>query len=124
MKTSNRILLVAALCFMAFAAVQIIDGYRQVRHQREVLRPVLEQIDSSDIRVIRMVRTNDNYVVSNHSDDYAGDNTRLIRFVRCHPDASTLRIEGDTLVVTHEGRVVVSFPSATIVERDSAAKEL
>lgn len=122
MKTSNKILLVAALCFMAFATVQIIDAYRQVRQVRQMIRPILEQIDSSDIRVIRMVRTNDNYVASNSTKHHK---SRRIYFSHCKPDASSLRIEGDTLIVTHEGRVLVHIPSAThVIEWDGSVREL
>lgn len=122
MKTSNKILVVASLCFMAFATIQIIDGVRQVRQTRKLMRPILEQIDSADIRVIRMVRHNDNYVASNNTDH---PKSRRIYFSHCQPDDSSLRIEGDTLVVTHEGRVIVHIPSAThVVEWDGTVREL
>ncbi len=106
---------------MTFAAVQIIDGWRQMRQTRQMIRPILEQIDKSDIRVIRMVRTNDNYVASNGTKH---DKSRRIYFRHCKPDASSLRSEGDTLVVTHEGRVIVHIPSAThVIEWDGSVRE-
>lgn len=122
MKTSNKILIVASALFLAFATIQIVHGMRQVRQTRELMRPILEQIDSSDIKVIRMVRHNDNYVASNNTDH---PKSRRIYFSHCKPDASSLRIEGDTLVITHEGRVLVHIPSAThVIEWDGSVREL
>lgn len=122
MKTSNMILVVATVAFLAFATVQIIDGLSQIDHTREVVSPILEEIDKADIKVVRMVRTNNDYVVSNSTKH---NQLRRIYFSHCRPDASSLRIEGDTLVVTHEGRVIVHIPSAThVVEWDGSIREL
>lgn len=122
MKTSNMILVAATVAFLAFATVQIIDDLSQIRHTREVVSPILEEIDKADIKVVRMVRTNSDYVVSNSTKH---SKLRRIYFSHCRPDASSLRIEGDTLVVTHEGRVIVHIPSAThVVEWDGSIREL
>lgn len=122
MKTSNMILVAATVVFLAFATVQIIDGLGQIDHTREVVSPILEEIDKADIKVVRMVRTNSDYVVSNSTKH---NKLRRIYFSHCRPDASSLRIEGDTLVVTHEGRVIVHIPSAThVVEWDGSIREL
>lgn len=122
MKTSNKILIVVSVVFVAFAIVQIIDANHQMRQTQQIMRPILEQIDSSDIRVIRMVRHNDDYVASNSTKHY---NSRRLYFSHCKPDDSSLRIEGDTLVITHEGRVIVHIPSAThIIEWDGTVREL
>ena len=122
MKTSNMILVAATVIFLAFATVQIIDGLSQIDHTSEVVSPILEEIDTADIKVVRMVRTNNDYVVSNSTKH---NKLRRIYFSHCRPDASSLRIEGDTLVVTHEGRVIVHIPSAThVVEWDGSIREL
>ena len=122
MKTSNIILVVASVAFVAFGAIQFIDGLGQIRHTREVVSPILEEIDKADIKVVRMVRTNSDYVVSNSTKH---NKLRRIYFSHCRPDGSSLRIEGDTLVVTHEGRVIVHIPSAThVVEWDGNVREL
>ena len=122
MKTSNKILITAGVIFLAFATIQIIDGMRQVRQTRALMRPILEEIDKADIKVIRMVRNNDNYVASNST-----KHTMLRRIYFSHwcPDSSSPRIAGDTLVITHEGRVIVHIPSAThVVEWDGSVREL
>lgn len=122
MKTSNKILITAGVIFLAFATIQVIDGMRQVRQTRALMRPILEEIDKADIKVIRMVRNNDNYVASNSTKHTM---LRRIYFSHCCPDSSSLRIEGDTLVITHEGRVIVHIPSAThVVEWDGSVREL
>lgn len=120
MKTSNIILTVAGALFVGFAAVQIVDGLRQVRHQREILRPVLEQIDSSDIKVIKMVRDNANY-------ECRRSNTKvnLIRFSDTSPSADALTIQGDTLIITSNDRVVIHYTTAThIIEWNGKVREV
>ncbi len=121
MKTSNIILIAASTLFLGFVAVQMIDGVSQVRQTRELMRPILEEIDSTDIKVICMVRDNDNYIVSNYSQ--TGDN--YIRFTNTRTNPEELRIEGDTLVVTTNKRVILRIPSAThAIEWDGSVREL
>jgi hypothetical protein len=122
MKTSNKILVAAGALFLAFATIQIIDGMCQVRQTRSLLRPILEEINQREIKVIRMVRSNDNYVVKDIDSE---SEWSYILFRHCKPDASSLRIDGDTLTIAHEGRIIVYIPSATqVIEWDGTIREL
>lgn len=119
MKTSNIILLATTVALTLYLIAQTAYSLTQIKHTRQAMRPIMEQIDATDIKVISMERTNDNYVADNMR------KSNYIFFVHYCPTPDMLRLEGDTLVVATNRRVVVHIPSAThLVEWDGTVKEL
>lgn len=123
MKTSNIILLATSCTLTALAAFQVWYGVYQIRETKEAMRPIVEQIDTADIKVIRMERGNWNYIAGNT--DINADGSSIIRFTHSRPTPEMLRIEGDTLVVATDNRVVLNIPSAThLVDPDGSVVDL
>lgn len=121
MKTSNIILIVTASLLTLYLAVQIIFGLGQIERTREAMGPIMERIDNTDIKVIRMERDNNDYIAGNNNRHKAN----YIYFPHYSPTPEMLRIEGDTLVVATNRRVVVHIPSAShLIEWDGSVKEL
>lgn len=121
MKTSNKILLISGCALVALAIFQVGYGVRQLQKTKEVMRPIVEQIDATEIRVVRMVRENDNYIVDNTN--WRGYNR--IAFTYGSPTPEALRIEGDTLVITSNQRVVANLPTVThVIEWNGEVREL
>ena len=123
MKTSNIILLATSCTLTALAAFQVWYGVHQIRETKEAMRSIVEQIDAADIKVIRMERGNWNYIAGNT--DINADGSSIIRFTHSRPTPEMLRIEGDTLVVATDNRVVLNIPSAThLVGPDGSVVDL
>lgn len=123
MKTSNIILLATSCALTALAGFQVWYGVHQIRKTKEAMRPIVEQIDAANIRVIRMERGNYNYIANNT--DIDADGSAIIRFTHSRPTPEMLRIEGDTLVVATDKRVVLNIPTAThLIEPNGEVVEL
>lgn len=121
MKTSNKILLISGSALVALVICQVVYGVRQLQKTKEIMRPIVEQIDATEIRVVRMVRENDNYIVDNTK--WRGYNR--IAFTHGSTTPEALRIEGDTLVITSNDRVVAHLPTVThVIEWDGTTTEL
>lgn len=119
MRTSNIILLATSVTLTLYLAAQILSGLGQIERTRKEMRPIMEQLDKTEIKVIRMERDNDNYVADNHRDN------NYIYFLHYRITPEMLRIEGDTLVVATDRRVVVHIPSATnVIEWDGTVRAL
>lgn len=102
MKTSNKIIIGAIVLFVALSGVLVGISYHRGEAIRKEMAPVFQQIDNTTIRVVKMVHPESDYSVLGRS-----DLGRCVRFVYSAPTPDELRVEGDTLVVNTDKRVVI-----------------
>lgn len=119
MKTSNKIIIGALVLHVALGAVLVGISLHRGENVRQEMESVFQQIDNTTIRVVKMVHPESDYSVLGRS-----DLGRLVRFVYDSPTADELRVEGDTLVVNTDKRVVIRMEQLDyIIHRDGYVEE-
>lgn len=104
---------------VALGAVLVGISHHRGEATRKEMADVLQQIENTTIRVVKMEHPESNYVVQGRS-----DLGRLVRFVYDSPTADELRVEGDTLVVNTDKRVVIRMEQLDyIIHRDGYVEE-
>lgn len=119
MKTSNKILIGAIALNVILGALLVGISHSRGEAIRKEIAPVMQQIENTTIRVVKMANPQSDYVVSGRS-----GLGRAVRFIYDSPAVGELRVEGDTLVVDTDKRVVIRMEQVDyIIHRDGYVEE-
>ncbi|MBQ2247978.1 MAG: hypothetical protein II323_04380 [Tidjanibacter sp.] len=119
MKTSNKILIGAIALNVILGALLVGISHSRGEAIRREIAPVMQQIENTTIRVVKMANPKSDYVVSGRS-----GLGRAVRFIYDSPAVGELRVEGDTLVVDTDKRVVIRLEQVDyIIHRDGYVEE-
>lgn len=104
---------------VALGAVLVGISHHRGEATRKEMADVLQQIENTTIRVVKMEHPESDYSVLGRSELGRG-----VRFVYDSPTADELRMEGDTLVVNTPKRVVIRMEQLDyIIHRDGYVEE-
>ncbi len=117
MKTGYKILIATSAVLSATAVVVTLSEIKRARARQAEMLPLMEEIVRADVKVVCLERTNDNYV--RVSFDKYGNNKgeSLIRFPQSEVTPEMMRLEGDTLIITTDQRLVLQLPEGVEVVR-------
>lgn len=120
MKTSNKILIGSIVAIYIFAGVVLILGVRKERAERVNYIPFVEQLDATDIRVVKIASDNIRYYSVGQSER---ESVKKEIEVVYQPRKNAFKIVGDTLICTVRW-VDIDLPSVeTVICHDRTVSE-